>query len=165
MSGSVLVSPLLITTCTLAYSPSPQQSPAAYDLDTMIVIIIFILMTTMPTVAVRFCVCLYTNVCVPDVCSCVFYQHLCCWLQAVEAYEAAVKGDAGHQAAALALAKLHLDRGDEEAGRGVCTQLLAAQPDNVQAQLLMVQLLSTQVSLSPHLSLPGSHWWNSKLRP
>lgn len=63
----------------------------------------------------------------------------------MEAYQAAVKGDAGHHAAALALAKLHLDRGEEEAGRGVCTQLLAVQPENVQAQLLMVQLLSTQV--------------------
>lgn len=88
--------------------------------------------------------------------SCVCYHYTCFyWLQAVEAYEAAVKGDAGHQAAALALAKLHLDRGDEEAGRGVCTQLLAAQPDNVQAQLLMVQLLSTQVSLSPQVSCLG----------
>ena len=67
-------------------------------------------------------------------------------VQAVEAYEAAVKADAGHHAAALALAKLHLDRGEEEAGRVVCTHLLAAQPDNVQARLLMVQLLSTQVS-------------------
>lgn len=57
-----------------------------------------------------------------------------------------MKADAGHTAAALALAKLHLDRGEEEAGRAVCTQLLSAQPDNAQAQLLMVQLLSTQVS-------------------
>lgn len=73
------------------------------------------------------------------------------WLQAVAAYQAAVKADAGHHSAALALAKLHLDRGEEEAGRSVCTQLLAAQPDSVQAQLLMVQLLSTQVS-SQHLS-------------
>ena len=64
----------------------------------------------------------------------------------MEAYEAAVKADAGHHAAALALAKLHLDRGEEEVGRDVCTQLLVAQPDDVQAQLLMVQLLSTQVS-------------------
>lgn len=69
-----------------------------------------------------------------------------CCPQAAEAYEGAVKADAGHHAAALALAKLHLDRGEEEAGRGVCTRLLAAQPDNVQAQLLMVQLLTTQVS-------------------
>lgn len=67
--------------------------------------------------------------------------------QAAEAYQGAVKADAGQHAAALALAKLHLDRGEEEAGRGVCTRLLAAHPDNVQAQLLMVQLLSTQVSL------------------
>ena len=40
---------------------------------------------------------------------------------------------------------MHMDRGEEEAGRAVCAQLLTAQPDNVQAQLLMVQLLSTQV--------------------
>lgn len=57
-----------------------------------------------------------------------------------------MKADGGHQAASLALAKLRLDRGEEEAGRAVCTQLLAVQPGNVQAHLLMVQLLTTQVS-------------------
>ena len=69
-------------------------------------------------------------------------------IQAVEAYQGAVKADAGHHAAALALAKLHLDRGEAEAGRAVCTQLLAEQPDSVQAHLLMVHLLSTEVSQS-----------------
>lgn len=72
-------------------------------------------------------------------------------MQAVEAYEGAVRVEGAHHAAALALAKLHLDKGEEEAGRAVCAQLLTAQPENVEAQLLMVQLLSTQVkpSLSP----------------
>ena len=66
-------------------------------------------------------------------------------MQAVEAYQSAVKSDPEHHAAALALAKLHLDSGEEEAGRAVCAGLLAAQPDNVPAQLLMVQLMSMQV--------------------
>ena len=57
-----------------------------------------------------------------------------------------MKADGGHQAAALALAKLHLDRGEEEAGRGVCAQLLAEQPGSIQAHLLLVQLLTAQVS-------------------
>ena len=66
-------------------------------------------------------------------------------LQAVEAYKGAVRADGAHHEAALALAKLHLDKGVPGAGRAVCAQLLAAQPNNVEAQLLMVQVLSTQV--------------------
>ncbi len=69
-------------------------------------------------------------------------------MQAVEAYEGAVRVDGAHHAAALALAQLHLDKGEEEAGRAVCAQLLTAHPENVEAQLLMVQLLSTQVQPS-----------------
>ena len=63
----------------------------------------------------------------------------------MEAYQGAVRVDGAHHTAALALAKLHLDKGEEEAGRGVCAQLLTSSPDNVEAQLLMVQLLTTQV--------------------
>ena len=70
--------------------------------------------------------------------------HSC--LQAVKAYKGAVQADEGHPAAALALVKLHLDKGEVEAGRSVCAQLLTTQPNNVDAQLLMVQLLCTQVS-------------------
>ncbi|DBB04932.1 TPA: hypothetical protein ACH3X3_010212 [Trebouxia sp. C0006] len=71
--------------------------------------------------------------------------------QAVEAYEGAVRVDGAHHAAALALAQLHLDKGEEEAGRAVCAQLLTAHPENVEAQLLMVQLLSTQEQYSDAL--------------
>ena len=77
-------------------------------------------------------------------------------LQAVEAYEGAVRVDGAHHAAALALAKLHLDKGEEEAGRAVCGQLLTAQPDNVEAQLLMVHLLATQVTINSSLAINES---------
>ncbi len=75
------------------------------------------------------------------------HHHITLYLQAIEAYQGAVRVDGAHQTAALALAKLHLDKGEEEAGRAVCAQLLTVQPDNTEAQLLMVQLLSTQVRL------------------
>ena len=66
-------------------------------------------------------------------------------MQAVKAYKGAVQAHEGHPAAALALVKLHLDKGDIEAARSVCAQFLASQPDNVDAQLLMVQLHCSQV--------------------
>lgn len=66
-------------------------------------------------------------------------------MQAVKAYEGAVRVDEGRPGAALALAKLLLEQGQAEQGRAVCAALLQSQPSNLDAQLLMVQLLLAQV--------------------
>lgn len=66
-------------------------------------------------------------------------------VQAVKAYRGAVQADEGHSAAALALVKLHLEGGEQEAGCAACAQLLASQPHNLEARLLMVHLLCAKV--------------------
>ena len=68
--------------------------------------------------------------------------------QAVEAYEGAVQVDEGHLSSALALARLHLEQGAPEKGRAVCARLLQAHPNNLDAKLLVVQLLLAQVNFA-----------------
>ena len=71
----------------------------------------------------------------------------------MEAYEGAVQVDESHLASALALARLHLEQGAPEKGRAVCARLLQAHPNNLDAKLLVVQLLLAQVQLDCHVDL------------
>ena len=66
----------------------------------------------------------------------------------MEAYEGAVHVDEGHLASALALARLHLEQGAPEKGRAVCARLLQAHPNDLDAKLLVVQLLLAQVNFA-----------------
>lgn len=68
-------------------------------------------------------------------------------MQAIETYRQALHLCEGHSAAAVALAKLHLALGQDDKCQEVCTGLLRAQPDNQEAQLMLAELMFSQVGV------------------